>query len=66
MQEQGEFLSETQPLVEALSEGVEDDYLDEPVKLKPITRTTPRVRRNDRCPCGSGRKFKQCCKTENV
>jgi len=23
-----------------------------------------KVKRNDRCPCGSGRKFKQCCMRE--
>jgi hypothetical protein len=22
---------------------------------------TPKAGRNDRCPCGSGRKFKKCC-----
>ena len=24
-------------------------------------RTVPKIGRNDRCPCGSGKKFKQCC-----
>jgi uncharacterized protein YecA (UPF0149 family) len=27
-----------------------------------ITREAPRVGRNEPCPCGSGRKFKQCCR----
>jgi uncharacterized protein YecA (UPF0149 family) len=27
-----------------------------------VTRAAPRVGRNDPCPCGSGRKFKQCCR----
>lgn len=27
-----------------------------------ITRSQPRVGRNEPCPCGSGRKFKQCCR----
>jgi hypothetical protein len=27
----------------------------------PITRDTRKVGRNDPCPCGSGRKYKQCC-----
>jgi len=27
-----------------------------------VTRQSPRVGRNDPCPCGSGRKFKQCCR----
>ena len=26
-----------------------------------IVRTGPKVGRNDPCPCGSGKKFKQCC-----
>jgi uncharacterized protein len=26
-------------------------------------RTTPKIGRNDPCPCGSGKKFKQCCGT---
>ncbi len=25
------------------------------------TRTGPKVGRNDPCPCGSGKKYKQCC-----
>ena len=28
---------------------------------KPIVRETPRVGRNEPCPCGSGKKYKQCC-----
>ncbi len=24
-------------------------------------RTVPEIGRNDPCPCGSGKKFKQCC-----
>jgi SEC-C motif-containing protein len=31
------------------------------VKPKPVTRETPKVGRNDPCPCGSGKKFKKCC-----
>jgi len=27
----------------------------------PYQRSTPRVGRNDPCPCGSGKKFKKCC-----
>lgn len=27
---------------------------------KPFVRTQPKVGRNDQCPCGSGRKYKQC------
>jgi preprotein translocase subunit SecA len=27
----------------------------------PLKREMPKVGRNDPCPCGSGKKFKQCC-----
>ncbi len=27
----------------------------------PIKRSTPKVGRNEPCPCGSGKKFKKCC-----
>ena len=27
----------------------------------PLVRTTPKVGRNDPCPCGSGKKYKKCC-----
>jgi preprotein translocase subunit SecA len=30
-------------------------------KLEPIRNLEPRVGRNDPCPCGSGKKYKQCC-----
>lgn len=30
-------------------------------KQAPIQRGQPKVGRNDLCPCGSGKKFKQCC-----
>lgn len=40
----------------------ENDYFDPsapPVKQEPI-RVGPKIGRNDPCPCGSGKKFKQC------
>ena len=33
---------------------------DEPIKKKPVT-VGQKVGRNDPCPCGSGKKYKQCC-----
>ncbi len=30
-------------------------------RVVPLTRTAPRVGRNEPCPCGSGKKFKNCC-----
>ena len=32
-----------------------------PSMSKPVVRQSPKVGRNDPCPCGSGRKFKKCC-----
>jgi len=29
--------------------------------VKQIVRTSPKVGRNDPCPCGSGKKYKKCC-----
>ena len=37
---------------------VEKQPLDYATTLR---RTAPKIGRNDPCPCGSGRKFKQCC-----
>ena len=34
---------------------------DEPGRPAPVKRDEPKVGRNDPCPCGSGKKFKQCC-----
>ena len=39
---------------------VVNEAMDAVAKAKPI-RTGPKVGRNDPCPCGSGKKFKQCC-----
>ncbi|MBL7765959.1 MAG: preprotein translocase subunit SecA [Chitinophagaceae bacterium] len=39
----------------------ERDYIDPtPVKQDPIKRLEPKIGRNDPCPCGSGKKYKQC------
>ena len=32
----------------------------QPVTPQPVTRAQPKVGRNDPCPCGSGKKYKQC------
>ena len=38
----------------------EERLLKETPKAEPIKRDTKEVGRNDPCPCGSGKKFKQC------
>ncbi|WP_215491990.1 preprotein translocase subunit SecA [Fenollaria sporofastidiosus] len=42
-----------------IKEGFEGDGSDE--KKKPYVRKTKKVGRNDPCPCGSGKKYKNCC-----
>lgn len=34
-------------------------------KKRPVTRQADKVGRNDECPCGSGKKYKQCCGQEH-
>jgi len=34
---------------------------DEHTKEVPFARSSPKVGRNDPCPCGSGKKLKKCC-----
>jgi SEC-C motif-containing protein len=36
-------------------------YVDGEMIRQPLVRSGPKVGRNDPCPCGSGKKFKQCC-----
>ncbi|HEY5741789.1 MAG TPA: SEC-C metal-binding domain-containing protein, partial [Terrimicrobiaceae bacterium] len=51
-------LSRPEPAVPAVEKS------DEPATPKielPIKRELPKVGRNDPCPCGSGKKFKNCC-----
>ena len=36
------------------------------VKVETIRNRSDRVGRNDPCPCGSGRKYKQCCMRKNM
>jgi len=45
------------PEIDAASEESEDDAGNH----APFRRTTPKVGRNDPCPCGSGKKYKKCC-----
>jgi preprotein translocase subunit SecA len=51
-QSAGEIAAQQQAAIE----GTETDH-----KPRPIRNRQQRVGRNDPCPCGSGKKFKQCC-----
>jgi preprotein translocase subunit SecA len=37
----------------------------EPAKVAQMQRSTDKVGRNDPCPCGSGKKYKRCCGSNN-
>lgn len=43
------------------------DYVIQPGKkpgmASPHVRRQPKIGRNEKCPCGSGKKNKKCCKT---
>lgn len=36
-------------------------FVDGQIINDPIKRSTPKIGRNEPCPCGSGKKFKKCC-----
>ena len=46
------------------SESINDG--GEPQQLKPIRNRGVQVRRNDPCPCGSGKKYKACCSRKDA
>jgi uncharacterized protein YecA (UPF0149 family) len=35
-------------------------YMARPIHIKPLVKDA-KIGRNDKCPCGSGRKYKNCC-----
>ena len=49
------FTDEADLLVDTVEES---DWFE---RQEPIRRMTPKVGRNERCPCGSGKKYKKCC-----
>lgn len=50
-------------IVSHLIEFKMQEYLIPPIiEQKPIKRAYPKVGANDPCPCGSGKKFKKCCR----
>lgn len=61
---------EVQEMIEVVCDGVQniidnDSLFGDPFAdiefEQPYRRDTPKVGRNDPCPCGSGKKFKKCC-----
>ncbi len=48
-----------QPVAEPMIQPIEESQLDR--SSTTVRKTTSRPRRNDPCPCGSGKKYKKCC-----
>ncbi len=46
---------------EAAEEAAADEYAGLGDIVLPYVRETPKIGRNDPCPCGSGKKYKKCC-----
>jgi uncharacterized protein YecA (UPF0149 family) len=51
----------------AFSVALEADDFDRLVgdRAQPHMRTSPKIGRNEPCPCGSGKKYKKCCLGED-
>ena len=52
---------ESESAANAAGGGAADARREPPPKVETVRRTAPKVRRNDPCPCGSGKKYKKCC-----
>ena len=46
--------------------GMTTNSAEAPKKIEPIRNATDRVGRNDPCPCGSGKKYKNCHMRQQV
>ncbi|GEM_PF-2841542 len=53
-------LSDAESLNQDLTD-IEYSELGEASSELPFTRESPKIKRNDPCPCGSGKKYKKCC-----
>ena len=51
--------AKSEEAIDGFGPGVTPDFDDE--FNEPYIRDTPKVGRNDPCPCGSGKKYKKCC-----
>jgi preprotein translocase subunit SecA len=49
------------PLTDGLTPEAANGKVEKSERQLPIRKTTPEVGRNEPCPCGSGKKYKNCC-----
>ena len=54
-------LSRPQINAQASQNAAKPHVTDSALKTTTVVRTTPKIGRNDPCPCGSGKKYKNCC-----
>jgi hypothetical protein len=56
------FYADMQAEIIAMEQPADDESeINMPGRGKPLLRETPKIGRNDPCPCGSGKKYKKCC-----
>jgi len=55
------FREDRQNRVNSTDGASEKSRLNQAATLSQIKRATPKTGRNERCPCGSGKKYKKCC-----
>ncbi len=55
------FFDNPEDEIPHIHEPIIEEMPQMPGKGTPIVRTTPKIGRNDPCPCGSGKKYKKCC-----
>ena len=51
----------TTPTLPKFTQNPDFTHKNAQIPQQPYRRPGPKPGRNDRCPCGSGKKFKQCC-----
>jgi preprotein translocase subunit SecA len=57
----GPAFGQRQHAAASTGENGENGDGDVKLELTPVRRELPKVGRNEPCPCGSGKKFKNCC-----
>ena len=63
------FLLQLQPTQEVKRVAVAKETAtnsDKTVKSQPVRKADKKVGPNDPCPCGSGKKYKQCCRSKDI
>jgi hypothetical protein len=55
------FREDSQNRAKGTAQASANSRLNPAAPSSPIKRATPKTGRNERCPCGSGKKYKKCC-----